>query len=255
MDLHANIEGEGEPLFILHGFLGMGDNWKSLSKLYAENGFQVHLIDQRNHGRSPHSSKFNYDCLASDVIGYAHQKKIEKFSIIGHSMGGKTAMTVACEQPELIKKLIVADIAPKYYAPHHQTILNGLTHLHEATIASRKEADEILASYIKSKGVRMFLLKNLYRKDKHTYGLRVNLTSLKANIEEVGKALPEKLQFAGSTLFLKGANSNYILDEDQKQIFHHFPKAKIETILNAGHWLHAENKDAFFSASISFLSD
>ncbi|GGE38722.1 alpha/beta fold hydrolase [Psychroflexus planctonicus] len=253
MKLHANVEGNGFPLFILHGFLGMGDNWKTLGKEYADAGFQVHLIDQRNHGRSPHSSEFNYTVLAEDVKQYAEDNQISKFSIIGHSMGGKTAMQLACQHPELIEKLVVADIAPKYYEPHHQQILEGLTRLEEAEISSRKEADQLLSEFISEQGIRMFLLKNLNRKEKNAYGLRVNLSALKQNIEEVGKALAEDAHFNGETLFLKGSKSNYITDEDKKIIHQHFPEAKIESIQGAGHWLHAEKKDAFFEASISFL--
>lgn len=253
MKLHANIEGDGFPLFILHGFLGMGDNWKTLSKEYADAGFQVHLIDQRNHGRSPHSSEFNYTVLAEDVKQYAEEHQISKLSIIGHSMGGKTAMQLACKHPDLIEKLLVADIAPKYYQPHHQQILEGLTRLDEAEISSRKDADHILSDFINEQGIRMFLLKNLYRKEKNKYGLRVNLKALKANIEEVGKALDENLQFKGKTLFLKGGASNYIKSDDVALIEKHFPQAKVEAIQDAGHWLHAEQKNAFFEASLAFL--
>lgn len=255
MKLYSNIEGEGFPLFILHGFLGMGDNWKTLAKDYAEAGFQVHLIDQRNHGRSPHSEAFSYALLAEDVKQYAEAQQISKFSLIGHSMGGKTAMQLACQSPALIEKLLVADIAPKYYPPHHQQILDGLTRLDETEITSRKEADEILSSFIKDKGVRMFLLKNLYRKEKNQYGLRVNLEALKANIEEIGKALPEHFSYLGETLFLKGSQSNYITSEDQNLIFRHFPNANVKTIQGAGHWLHAEQKEAFFEASVAYLKE
>jgi pimeloyl-ACP methyl ester carboxylesterase len=253
MKLHSNIEGNGFPLFILHGFLGMGDNWKSLAKDYAEAGFEVHLIDQRNHGRSPHSSVFNYTVLAEDVLQYAKDNEIDEFSIIGHSMGGKTAMQLACQHPSSIEKLIVADIAPKYYQPHHQQILEGLTRLDEAEISSRKQADELLSEFIKEQGVRLFLLKNLYRKGKNTYGLRVNLEALKQNIEEVGKSIEGHSQFNGKTLFIKGGKSNYIKDKDEKAIQQHFPNAKIVSIQGAGHWLHAEKKEDFFEISISFL--
>lgn len=253
MKLHANIEGKGFPLFILHGFLGMGDNWKTLGKSYAAEGFQVHLIDQRNHGRSPHSEQFNYEILASDIKEYAEEKRIDRFSVIGHSMGGKTAMQLACRYPSLVEKLLVADIAPKYYAPHHQPILDGLTKLQEANLTSRNQADDLLSEFILEKGIRLFLLKNLYRKEKSKYGLRVNLNALKLNIDEIGKSLPSDANFSGDTLFLKGDRSNYIQELDKNLIKSHFPKAKIETITNAGHWLHAEQKDRFFNKSISFL--
>ena len=253
MKLHVNIEGNGFPLLILHGFLGMGDNWKTLAKAYAEKGFEVHLIDQRNHGRSPHSNEFNYEVLAEDICEYALDASINHFSVIGHSMGGKTAMQLACSYPDLIEKLLIADIAPKYYAPHHQQILNGLTKLYETEITSRQQADELLSTFITEKGIRLFLMKNLYRKDKNNYGLRVNLDVLKLNIEEVGKALTEDKKFNGETLFLKGSQSDYIKDEDKSLIKQHFPNAKIDVIQNAGHWLHAEQREAFYKKSINFL--
>lgn len=253
MKLHSNIEGKGYPLLILHGFLGMGDNWKTLAKQYAEANFEVHLIDQRNHGRSPHSEVFNYSALANDVSEYIEHNQIIKCSIIGHSMGGKTAMQLACSYPSLIEKLLVADIAPKYYPQHHQDILAGLSFLQDELITSRKQADEELSKFISNQGVRLFLLKNLYRIEKDNYGLRVNLSVLKKNIEEIGKPLSETALFAGKTLFLRGENSNYITDSDKVLIQKHFPNAVVNTIKNAGHWLHAEQKDLFFEASHSFL--
>jgi len=253
MKLYANIVGKGFPLLILHGFLGMGDNWKTLANAYAESGFQVHLLDLRNHGRSPHSTSFNYALMAEDVKQYAADNQITKCSIIGHSMGGKVAMQLASEHPELIEKLLVADIAPKYYPPHHEQILDGLTRLEEAEVDSRKEADILLSEFINEQGTRLFLLKNLYRKEKNKFGLRVNLEALKNNIEEVGKALGDKAHYNGETLFLKGSKSNYITNDDEELIEKHFSNAKIESIEGAGHWLHAEKKDAFFDKSISFL--
>jgi pimeloyl-ACP methyl ester carboxylesterase len=123
--LYSKITGKGAPLCILHGFLGMSDNWKTLGNTYAEKGYEVHLIDQRNHGRSFHSEDFNYDLLSNDLLDYLGHHGIAKTHIIGHSMGGKTAMQFACSQPFYVEKLIVADIAPKYYPPHHQEIVNA----------------------------------------------------------------------------------------------------------------------------------
>ncbi|MGB6154053.1 MAG: alpha/beta fold hydrolase, partial [Pricia sp.] len=127
--LHSKIEGIGTPLLILHGFLGMLDNWKTLGGQYAEAGFEVHLIDQRNHGQSFWSDDFNYDVLADDLKRYMEHHNIQSAAILGHSMGGKTAMQFACTHAELADKLLVADIGPKYYPPHHQPIIDGLTAL------------------------------------------------------------------------------------------------------------------------------
>lgn len=253
MKLHSNIIGEGKPLLILHGFLGMNDNWKTLGNEFAEAGFQVHLIDQRNHGRSPHSDTFNYLELAKDVKEYMDDHGLRNVILMGHSMGGKTAMTAAALFPHLVEKLVVVDIAPKYYAPHHQQILEGLTAIDEAHLTSRGDAEDLLAKYIREKGVRMFLLKNLFWKTKDRLGLRLNLKALKHNIEELGQELPANYTFNKPTLFIKGEKSNYITSEDEALIGRHFSEAKIKSIPGAGHWVHAENKEAFFEAVIDFL--
>lgn len=253
MKLHSNILGEGKPLLILHGFLGMSDNWKTLGKDFSEAGYQVHLIDQRNHGRSPHSTDFNYLLLAKDVKEYIDTHDLKGCILIGHSMGGKTAMTAASLFPHLIEKLIVVDIAPKYYPPHHQQILEGLTAVNEANLSSRGDAEELLSKYIKEAAVRMFLLKNLYWKTKQKLALRMNLESLIKNIEELGQGLPEDYSFGKPSLFIKGEKSNYITSEDEQLIKKHFPEAGIKSIPKAGHWVHAENKKAFYETVMQFL--
>jgi pimeloyl-ACP methyl ester carboxylesterase len=253
MKLHSNIKGEGQPLIILHGFLGMGDNWKTLANSYAKEGFQVHLVDQRNHGRSPHDNAFSYDLLAEDLKTYLEDKSLEKASIIGHSMGGKTAMRFATLYPEKVDQLIVVDIAPKYYAPHHQQILDGLTKISEAKLTSRRDADDLLAEYISEPGVRQFLLKNLYWKTSEELNLRLNLEALKQNIEEVGKGLPQNATYSGKTLFIKGGNSNYIQEEDRENISSQFEDFDIQVIKGAGHWVHAEKRDEFFEVSLAHL--
>ncbi len=253
MKLQANVIGEGKPFLILHGFLGMSDNWKTLGKEFAEAGYQVHLIDQRNHGRSPHSEEFNYLLLARDVKEYIDVHSLENCILLGHSMGGKTAMMAAALFPHVIDKLIVVDIAPKYYAPHHQQILKGLKTIDEAELTSRGEAEDLLAKYIKEKGVRLFLLKNLYWETKEKLGLRPNLEVLTREIEAIGEALPSDKNYNKSTLFIKGEQSNYIQEEDEALIARHFPSSEIVGIPKAGHWVHAENKKAFYDAVMRFL--
>jgi len=187
MKLYSNILGDqGKPLLIVHGLFGMGDNWKTLGKRFEEEaGFQVHLIDQRNHGRSPHTNEFSYELMAEDLVEYCEEHQLEKVVLIGHSMGGKTAMELATKHPKLLEALIVVDIAPKSYPPHHDTILEGLTALYEETLTSRKQADEKLAEYIDNWSVRQFLLKNLYWKEKGKLAFRMNLPVLKEKYEEV----------------------------------------------------------------------
>lgn len=253
MILHSQIVGEGKPFVILHGFLGMSDNWKTLGNRFAENGYEVHLVDQRNHGRSFHSEEFSYELMAADLKVYCKQKGLTDIVLLGHSMGGKTAMEFAVENPDRCSALIVADIAPKHYPPHHQDILKALSSLDFSKIESRSDAEEVLAGYIPEKSVRLFLMKNLYRKSKEEYGLRINLPVLKEHMEEIGKGIAADAGFNKKTLFIKGGNSGYIDDSDETLIKKHFPIARIETIAGAGHWLHAEKPEEFLGLCLDFL--
>lgn len=252
--LHSLILGEGKPLCILHGFLGMLDNWKTLGTSYAENGFCVHLIDQRNHGKSFHSPNFNYELLSDDLLHYLNFHNVERTSLIGHSMGGKTAMQFACSHEERVEKLLIADIAPKYYPPHHQTIINGLNAIKIKNLSSRKDADDQLKKYISDFGTRQFLLKNLYRTEDKQLDFRFNLEVLSQKMEEIGENISSTESYRGPTLFLRGDRSEYVTKNDDEAIKRHFPLAKIETIEKAGHWLHAENPDQFFDKSMAFLN-
>ncbi len=253
MTLHANVFGEGQPFIILHGFLGMGDNWKTLGKKIAEQDFQVHLLDQRNHGRSFHSDIFSYEMMVQDLMTYCNEFNLNDINLLGHSMGGKTAMLFAARYPEMVKKLMIADIAPKYYPPHHQDILDGLSTLDFETLKSRGEVDAALSLYVPDMGVRMFLLKNLYWREKGVLGLRINLRALVKNVSEIGIELPQDLSFNGDTLFLKGEKSNYILEDDKVRIIGQFPKATIKEVSRAGHWLHAENPNDFLTNVLEFV--
>jgi pimeloyl-ACP methyl ester carboxylesterase len=253
MLLHSNIIGEGQPFIILHGFLGMSDNWKTLGIQFSEHNFQVHLVDQRNHGHSFHDNQFNYEVLVEDLKHYCDEHQLENMILLGHSMGGKTAMLFAAKYPELVSKLMVADISPRFYPVHHDGILNGLSALDFDVLKSRSEADKVLSKYISDLGTRQFLLKNLYWVEKGTLGLRMNLEVLKEEVAEVGEPLPSQATFEKETLFLRGDRSEYIGVEDENIILSHFPKAKIITISNAGHWLHAENPKDFFDAVMAFV--
>jgi len=250
--LHANILGSGEPLLILHGFLGMGDNWKSLGRKFSED-YEVHLIDQRNHGRSFHAEEFNYEILVNDLINYINYYQLESVNILGHSMGGKTAMLFAVTHSEKVKKLMVADIGPKFYPKHHDIILEGLSAIDFIRQKSRKEVEEVLQEYVSERGIRQFLLKNVYWKTKEQLAFRFNLNNLINTIDEIGAALPSLSIFEEDTLFLRGENSGYISDDDNVLIEAHFPKATIVTVKNSGHWLHAENPTDFYDYVVSFL--
>lgn len=253
MKLHANVFGEGKPFLILHGFLGMSDNWKTLGKKIAEQGYQVHLLDQRNHGRSPHSDAFSYELMSQDLKEYCTDHNLSSIVLLGHSMGGKTVMLFASTYPDLVSQLVVADIGPKYYPLHHQDILDGLSSLDFDVLTSRKEVDVALSSYVRDVGVRMFLMKNLFWKEKGQLALRINLKSLIANVSEIGVELASELQFKGKTMFFKGEKSNYIVDGDEVRIERHFPNYSIDEISRAGHWLHAENPTEFFTKLLEFV--
>jgi len=253
MLLHSNIIGEGQPFIILHGFLGMSDNWKTLAKQFNKQGFQVHLVDQRNHGRSFWDEEFNYNILAEDLKHYCDTYSLKDIVLLGHSMGGKTAMLFATQFPEYISKLLIADISPRFYQIHHQSILNGLQAINFDEVKSRSEADTVLSNYVFEAGTRQFLLKNLYWKEKGKLAYRMNLEALNKNVSEIGEALPENSIFEKGTLFLRGENSGYIEKEDEILIKAHFPESKIVTIKDSGHWLHAENPKDFFEAVMQFV--
>ena len=252
--LHSKILGQGQPLIVLHGFLGMSDNWNGLGKLYAEQGLQVHLVDQRNHGKSFHSPAFDYPIMARDLVDYMSHHGLDSARVLGHSMGGKTAMHLAASHPHMVDRLLVADIGPKAYPPEHQAILDALGTLDFDRIKSRGEADEALAKRLKSLSIRQFLSKSLYWVEKGKLGLRFNYPVLKDKIEEVGEALPASARYQGPTLFLRGERSDYVLDSDLPLILEHFPQARLEDIEGAGHWLHAENPKQFFEKSLEFLN-
>jgi len=251
--LYSKIEGEGKPLLILHGFLGMSDNWKTLAGQMASEGFQLHILDLRNHGRSFHSDEFTYEVMVEDVLEYCQANNLDRVSILGHSMGGKVAMFFATTYPEKVEKLIVADIGPKYYRPHHQDIMAGLNAVDLTQKPDRSQVEEILKEYVSDFGTRQFLMKSLYWIEPGQLAFRFNLPVFNEQIDNIGKALPENAVFEKPTLFLRGGNSNYIKDEDFETIKHHFPNSEIKTIPNAGHWLHAENPKDFYSESIQYL--
>lgn len=253
MKLHHKILGEGEPLVILHGLFGMLDNWQTLAKKWAEH-YQVILVDLRNHGHSPHVPEFNYQLMLDDLEELADDLLLDDINIIGHSMGGKLSMKFAQTYPELINKLIVADIGPKKYPVHHQQIINGLESVPMDQVKSRQEVKEHLKPYIHEEQTIQFFLKNLYWREKGKLDWRFNLSAIANNINYVGEELLQN-EFNGPTLFIRGGNSSYVLDTDIPEIQTVFPNSEIATIPNAGHWLHAENPQMFFDEVHKFLMD
>ena len=252
--LNYKVIGKGSPLIILHGLFGMLDNWKSFAN-ELEDEFEIFLVDQRNHGRSFHSEDMDYELMARDLRDFMEEAGLEKANIMGHSMGGKTAMAFAGLFPEKVMNLIVIDIAPKEYEPGHETIFKALRSLPVENIQQRRDAREHLNKYIDEEGVRLFLLKNLKRKDDGDYEWRMNLESIYENYAHILSALPKDLKYEGPALFVSGAKSSYIKEEDEALIRQHFPHANIEVIEKAGHWVHVDQKDALLDRVRSFLTD
>lgn len=252
MKLHYRESGQGIPLVILHGLFGLSDNWQTLAK-YLSQKYHVYLPDLRNHGRSPHSEEFNYAVMAEDLREFITDNQLQNVVLLGHSMGGKVAMNLALEYPNLLSKLIVVDIAPRPYPVHHQDILDSLNAIDITKMSSRSEAEAALEVSIPEAEVRLFLLKNLYRKEDNSFGWRMNLAVLEQNIEEVGRETTSDVPFDKPTLFIKGAHSRYIQEKDTAGIQQLFPQAQIETIADAGHWVHAQAPEKFYQLVVNFI--
>ena len=253
MILHFRTIGEGEPLIIMHGVFGSADNWQSVGKEFAKY-YKVYLVDMRNHGKSPHSEEFSYEVMAEDIRQLMKNEGLQEAHILGHSMGGKVAMTLATNHPTLIKKLVVVDIAPKQYPPHHAQIFKGFRSVNLDSISTRKEAEDQMSTVISSLGVRQFILKNLDRDSEGRFRWKLNLDVIESAANKIGAAIKEASTFEGEALFIAGANSDYILDADHDQITTVFPKARIEKIEGAGHWVHAEKPRELRDLVIEFLA-
>ncbi len=252
MQLYHRESGEGKPLVILHGLFGSSDNWLSIGKVLSEH-YKVYLVDQRNHGQSTHSDEFSYPVMANDLLEFIQQHNISDPHILGHSMGGKTAMQFAVNHTDLWDRLIVVDIGPKAYPVHHRTILDGLLSIDLGVVSSRSEADKQLAEYVPEIGVRQFLLKNLARNEAG-FRWKINLEAINRHIETIGDGLEEKQAIQKDVLFIRGSRSDYIKDEDMGFIKTIFPNANLKTVENAGHWVHAEKPEELLKLVIEFLN-
>lgn len=253
MKLFYRKFGEGQPLIILHGLFGQSDNWNSLARQFSELGNAVYTVDLRNHGLSPHSEEWTYQSMSDDVLELINDLDLKEVILIGHSMGGKVAMQFAMNHPELLKKLIVVDIAPKYYPPHHGDILKALNAVDFNVVKNRKDAEAILSEYISDLGTKQFLLKNIYWKEDGLLAWRFNLEVINRKIETVGQETPNYSVCNVHTLFIKGERSKYVLVSDLQQINDLFPLSEIKTIEGAGHWVHAEKPLDFFETVAKFI--
>jgi esterase len=260
MKLFFRKFGEGQPLIILHGLFGQSDNWNTLAKQFSENGLEVYTVDQRNHGLSPHSDVWNYKIMSEDILELIEDNNLKDVILLGHSMGGKTAMQFAINHPEYLEKLIIADIAPKYYPIHHQGVLEALQEVDFNIVKTRREVEAVLAKHISDFGTKQFLLKNIFWLDDTEMAWRFNLKviieqieNVGQNVEHIGDAMPKDIVCGVTTLFIRGENSDYILDSDSDLIQEIFPNSILETIEGAGHWLHAEKPKEFFDSVIRFI--
>ena len=251
MKLFYRESGQGLPLIILHGLFGSSDNWYTLAKTFAEH-FKVYLVDQRNHGLSPQSEEHNYGLLTDDLEEFIKEHSLQSPVILGHSMGGKTAMNFAVRFPEQLSKLIVVDIVPKMYPVHHDAILDGLKAIPLKFLTTRNEADRILSGFVPEPAVRQFLLKNLSRKPEGGFEWKINLTALDQNIEAMGAGMIYSGKFEGPSLFIKGKKSNYYSPGDETMIKTIFPNAEFAA-LDTGHWVQAEQPQEFAKVVLNYL--
>ncbi len=252
MKLFSREFGEGFPLIILHGLFGISDNWLTLAKRFSE-FYHVYVLDQRNHGRSPHNDELTYKALISDLIEFMDDNSIDSSHILGHSMGGKTGMRFALDYPKRVGKLVVADIAPKYYPVLHSDIISALKSLDFSKLKSRKDASEALKERIPQPSTRQFLLKNLKRGEKGELMWRINLKAIENNIAHISNGFTTNKSCKCPTLFIRGDLSYYVHDADIVEIERLFPDSELKTIGGASHWLHSEKPDEFYYVVIDFL--
>ncbi len=253
ISLNFKTYGQGNPIIILHGLFGTLDNWQTIARQLSKE-YLVYLVDQRNHGRSPHTEDFNYSLLAEDLKNFMESEGMSQATIIGHSMGGKTAMQFAVSYPEMVTSLIVVDIAPKTYKGGHQEIFDALLAIELEKIENRKMADEQLMKKIPDIGVRQFLLKNLTRNKEGGYRWKMNLPAIYKNYQHILDNILLDEAYTGSSLFIRGERSGYIKEADKLLIRSTFPKAQVITIPNAGHWVHAEAPKVLLSTFEDFMA-
>jgi esterase len=246
--------GSGEPVIILHGFLGMLDNWHSFAKKLSES-YRVITVDQRNHGRSFHSDDFDYKIMSQDLYQFIETLELDSVKLIGHSMGGKTVMKLLSEHSSLVDKAVIVDIAPKQYNGGHEAILEALSALDLTTIDKRSEAQDILTEKLGNPSVVQFLLKNLNRNPDQSYEWKANVKLLHEKYKEVSAEIKFDTPCEVPTLFIKGSNSNYITDDDRSDIEAVFNHSQIIEIEGAGHWVHAEKPVELLGEVTHFYKD
>lgn len=253
VELYSRTRGDGPWLVMLHGLFGSGDNLGGIARI-LEADYRILLADLRNHGRSPHSESMTYGDMAADVLALMDREGIERAAVFGHSMGGKVAMRMALSAPERVSALIVGDIAPVTYGPHHSRILAGMAAVATAAPQDRQGAEAILKDYVDEDGVLSFLMTNWRRLEGGGWGWRVNLDAITARYDDIAAGEREG-QYRGPTMFLRGERSDYIKAEHRERVLALFPQAAVKTIGGAGHWLHAEKPELVARSIRRFIED
>jgi pimeloyl-ACP methyl ester carboxylesterase len=266
MELFYRSLGTGKPIVILHGLYGSSDNWYTIGRALAGQ-YSVFIPDQRNHGNSPHSPDHDYNALSDDLNEFFIQHNLTRAVILGHSMGGKTALAFGLKYPEKVEKMIVVDISPFGYdetsAPEvisHEHIMRSLLMLKIETLHGRQDADDRLQEQIRQAPVRQFLLKNLKRDSQGTFYWAMNLPVLQQHLADIYASILPSEQIKPieipvfPLMFIKGENSGYLRKEEFDSIRHFFPHAELAEIAGAGHWVHAERPDEFLKAILDFIS-
>ena len=246
---------KNKPIVVLHGVLGLSDNWDYFGKRFAELGFYVIVPDMRNHGQSPRYEAFNYKVMARDVKKVLDYEHITKCYVIGHSMGGKIAMMLAFENPQLVERLEVLDISPrKFDRPlDHVGFIAAMGSVDLKKVKRRADVEEQLAKYNFEKRILLFLLKNLSYSHEHGFRWKPYLKSIYKNIEEIGKGLEDKGVYEGPTLFIRGGQSDYILEKDLPVMKVQLPNYQLVTLPESGHWIHVDDPEGFMEATEKFL--
>lgn len=252
MRLNFHVHGDGAPLIILHGFLGSADNWRAMSKRLAAH-YKVFSLDLRNHGASPHSPLMDYAVMAEDLSQFFTDAKLDKASLLGHSMGGKVAMRFIADHPKSVDKLMVVDIAPRSYPPTHRPLLAALTALELSDHQTYGDVDGALAGDIADPALRQFLIKNLTRGADQAFHWRIGLAEIVENYDALTQAVVVPGPIATPTCFIRAGRSSFIGDGDIPAIRELWPNAEIVTIADAGHWVHTDAAEAFYRVATRFF--
>lgn len=252
MQLHYAAYGDGYPLIILHGLFGSLENWQTLSRAFS-GCYRVYALDARNHGQSPHDPEMNYKLMAGDLAEFMSAQGISSAYLLGHSMGGKTAMQFAFNHPEQVDKLVIVDIAPRAYPPQHDAIFHALFSLDPRQFTRRKDLDAALARELPDLALRQFLEKNLTRNTQGTFDWKLDLDSIYRNYGALGQGLDGARRFEKPALFIRGERSGYIGKQDAEQVRALFPYSRTVTLPGVGHWVHVEARRRFARVVLAFL--